>query len=260
MTVPDLAVTEPAGADGAPVVLLGPSLGTASAVLWEDVIPALSRTYRVATWDLPGHGASGPPADPFTVEEIADALAEAIRSFGGPVLAAGVSLGGAVTQALAIRHGELLRAAAVICTAANFAAGADAWHERAAKVRAQGTSVLIGSSAERWFAPGSIAARPDITGRLLHTLADASDEGYAACCEALADFDVREELGSVTVPLLVVYGEEDQATPRANAEEIATTVPGARLVGIADAAHLPTAEKPDEVAAELLAFFEGNAR
>lgn len=260
MTVPDLALTEPVGADGAPIVLLGPSLGTASAVLWEDVIPTLARSYRVATWDLPGHGASAPPADAFTVDEIADALAESIRAFGAPVFAAGVSLGGAVTQALAIRHGDLLRAAAAVCTAANFASGADAWRDRAAKVRAQGTSVLIGSSAERWFAPGSIAARPDITGRLLHTLADASDEGYAACCEALAAFDARERLGSVAVPFLVVYGADDQATPREDAEEIAAAVPGAKIVGISDAAHLAPAEKPDEVAAELNAFFEGSAR
>lgn len=259
MARPDLALTEPVGADGAPIVILGPSLGTASAVLWEDVVPILAQRFRVATWDLPGHGAAKPPESPFSVEDLADALAEAARAFGGqPVFAAGVSLGGAVTQALAIRHGDLLRAAVAVCTAPDFTAGADAWHERAATVRAQGTPVLVRSSAERWFAPGSIEARPDITGRLLHTLSGADDEGYAACCEALAAFDVRDRLGSVGVPLLVMFGSEDQATPRADAEAIAERVPGARLVGIDDAAHLAPAEKPVEVATELVAFFERN--
>ncbi|WP_110590159.1 alpha/beta fold hydrolase [Microbacterium suaedae] len=260
MTIPELSVTEAVGSDDGPVLLLGPSLGTASAVLWEDVLPILARTFRVATWDLPGHGASAPPEAPFTIDDLADALAEAARSFGEPVFAAGVSLGGAVTQALAIRHSDLLRGAAAICTAAAFADGAEAWHERAAQVRAQGTPVLVRSSAERWFAPGSIAARPDITGRLLHTLSDADDEGYALCCEALAGFDVREQLGSVTLPFLVMYGVEDQVTPRAAAEEIADAVPGASLVGIDGAAHLAPAEKPTEVAAELQAFFERSTR
>lgn len=258
MARPELALTEPVGADDAPIVVLGPSLGTAGAVLWEDVVPILAQRFRVVTWDLPGHGASKPPVAPFTVEDLADAVADAIRAFGEPVFAAGVSLGGAVTQALAIRHAELLRAVAVICSSADFASGADAWQERAATVRAQGTPVLIRGSAERWFAPGSIAARPDITGRLLHTLSDADDEGYAACCEALAAFDVRDQLGSVGVPLLAIYGSEDQATPRADAEAIAERVPGARVVGIDDAAHLAPAEKPVEVATELVAFFERN--
>lgn len=260
MTRPDLAVTEPIGADGAPLIVLGPSLGTASAVLWEDVIPILAQRFRVVTWDLPGHGASKPPTAPFTVEDLADAVADALRPLGEPVFAAGVSLGGAVTQALAIRHGDLLRAVAVVCSGPNFAAGAEAWRERAATVRAQGTPVLISGSAGRWFAPGSIAARPDITGRLLHTLSDADDEGYAACCEALAAFDVRDLLGSVTRPMLVMYGSDDTATPKADSEAIAAAVPGARLVGIDDAAHLAPAEKPVEVATELVTFFEGSSR
>ena len=110
------------------------------------------------------------------------------------------------------------------------------------------------------FAPGSIAARPDITGRLLHTLSDADDEGYAACCEALAAFDARDRLGSVDLPTLVMYGSHDQATPRDASEAIAAAVPGARLVGVEDAAHLAPAEKPVEVATELVTFFEGSSR
>ncbi|WP_221583389.1 alpha/beta fold hydrolase [Microbacterium sp. G2-8] len=260
MAIPEIAVTQAIGPEGAPVVLLGPSLGTAGAVLWEDVVPLLAQRFRVATWDLPGHGASAPATGPFTVDDLADALAAHARAFDEPVSIAGVSLGGAVTQSLAIRHPQLLRAAAAICTSANFAAGADAWHERAAKVRQQGTSVLIGSSAERWFAPGSIAARPDITGRLLHTLADADHESYATCCEALATFDVTARLGSVALPFLVMYGSDDQATPPAKSEEIASAIPGATLVGIEDAAHLAPAEKPAEVAAKLAAFFERSTR
>jgi len=255
MTLPDLAVTAPVGPDGAPIVLLGPSLGTAAAVLWEDVVPILSQRYRVSLWDLPGHGASKPASGPFTTEDLADALAGIIRELGAPVYYAGVSLGGAVGQQLVVRHGDLLRAAAIVCSSPKFGTP-EMWTERAAKIRAQGTPVLVSQQAERWFAPGSIAARPAITGRLLHNLSDADDESYALCCEALAAFDVREALRGATTPVLAMYGEHDPVSPRADAELIAGAVADGRVVGIANASHLAPAEKPDEVATELIRFFE----
>ncbi|WP_261167382.1 alpha/beta hydrolase [Microbacterium sp. Marseille-Q6965] len=257
MTLPDLAVTSPVGADGAPIVLLGPSLGTAAAVLWEDVVPILARRYRVSLWDLPGHGASVPARDAFSIADLADALAATIRELGGPIHYAGVSLGGAVGQQLVVSHGDLLRSAAIVCSGAAFG-DPQGWHERAARIRAQGTPVLVAQQSERWFAPGSIAARPVITGRLLHTLADADDESYALCCEALADYDLRAALRDRPTPVLAMYGEYDEVSPRADAELIASTVANGRVVGVADASHLAPAEKPDEVAAELIRFFEEN--
>jgi len=96
MTVPSLAVTEPIGPDGAPLLLLGPSLGT-STILWEDVEPALREHWRVAAWDLPGHGASPAATAPFTVDDLADGVAEVAARLGASrIRYAGVSLGGCV--------------------------------------------------------------------------------------------------------------------------------------------------------------------
>jgi len=252
----DLAVTEPQGAEGAPVVVLGPSLGTAAATLWEDVVPTLAQRYRVVLWDLPGHGASAPASEAFTTENLADVLAERFAGLG-PVFYAGVSLGGAVGQQLVVRRPELLRAAAIVCSSPKFGT-AESWAERAAQVRAQGTPVLVRGSAERWFAPGSIAARPVITGKLLHNLSDADDESYAKCTEALAAYDVREALVGAATPVLAMYGEYDEVSPLADQELIAGAVANGRIVRIDDAAHLAPAEKPAEVAAELIRFFEEN--
>ena len=55
MTAPSIALTAPVGPEGAPLVVLGPSLGT-STILWEQVMPQLAQRYRVVAWDLPGHG------------------------------------------------------------------------------------------------------------------------------------------------------------------------------------------------------------
>ena len=256
MTVPRIAMTTPVGAAEAPLVVLGPSLGT-STILWEDVAPTLAADYRVVAWDLPGHGEAPAPEAPFTVGEIADAVAEGIRALGGaPVLYAGVSLGGAVGLELALRHPELVARAAIVASGAQLG-DPEAWHERAAQARSQSTSSLIVGSAQRWFAPDSIARRPELTGRLLHALQNADDDGYARCCEALASYDVRGSLSSISLPILAAWGELDAVAPEAKAIEIAEGVRDGRAVRIDGAAHLPPAEQPDATARLLQEFFEG---
>lgn len=255
MTVPVITFTEPAGAVGAPLVVLGPSLGTSS-ILWEDVVPLLASDYRVVAWDLPGHGASPAASASFSVVDLADAVAGQASSLseGKPFLYAGVSLGGAVGLALALRHPSLIRRAAIVASGAKLGEPAG-WEERAAQVRSQSTSSVIGGSAQRWFAPDSIARRPDISGRLLHVLQDADDESYALCCEALAAYDVRSVLETIGMPVLAVWGEHDVVAPEEKAVEISTGVSDGAIALIADAAHLPPAEQPAAVAAVLLDFF-----
>ncbi len=256
MTVPAIALTEPIGPDGAPLLVLGPSLGT-STILWENTIPALAERYRVVAWDLPGHGASGPARDSFTVAELADAVADAVRGLGADrILYAGVSLGGAVGQELCLRHPDLVRAAAIIASGAQIG-DPQAWHDRAAQVREQSTSTLIIGSAQRWFAPDSVAREPELSGRLLHVLQEADDESYALCCEALAGHDVRGRLGEIGVPVIAVWGEHDGVAPEAKAVEIAEGVRDGRTARVADAAHLPPAEQPAATAALLREFFDG---
>lgn len=259
MTVPQIAMTAPVGPTGAPLVVLGPSLGT-STILWEDVVPVLAVDYRVVAWDLPGHGASSPAAEPFTVGELADAVAARVRDLSDePIRYAGVSLGGAVGLELSLRHPELVDRAAIVASGAQLG-DASAWHDRAAQARTQSTSSLIVGSAQRWFAPDSIARRPELTGRLLHALQDADDDSYARCCEALADYDVRAQLPSIGLPVLAAWGEFDAVAPEAKAIEIAEGVRDGRAVRIDGAAHLPPAEQPEATARLLQEFFEGTNR
>lgn len=252
MTVPDIRLTPAVGAAGRPLLVLGPSLGT-STILWEDVVPALSETYRVVAWDVPGHGASPSPSAPFTVGELADAVAFAVEE--PRFFYAGVSLGGATGLELLLRHPERVDAAAILASGARLGEP-DGWHARAAQVRQQGTSSMVSGSASRWFAPDSIARRPVLSGRLLHALQDADDEGYARCCEALAAFDVRDALGSIGTPVTALWGEFDVVATEENALEIARSVRDGRAHRIDGAAHLLPAERPDAVIAALRTFFD----
>ena len=135
-------------------------------------------------------------------------------------LYAGVSLGGATGLELGLRHPDLVSALAIVASGAQLGEPTG-WHERAATVRAQSTSVLVIPSAQRWFAPGSIEREPDLSGRLLHALRDADAESYALCCEALAAYDVRDRLGEIGAPVVALWGEHDAVAPEAKALEIA---------------------------------------
>ncbi|MFI1444936.1 bifunctional 3-oxoadipate enol-lactonase/4-carboxymuconolactone decarboxylase PcaDC [Streptomyces fructofermentans] len=238
----------------APPLLLAPSLGTSTA-LWDKVAPELSVTHRVVRWDLPGHGRSpaaliGPGA---TVADLAALVLALADSLGLDRFSyAGVSLGGAVGLHLAVHHPERIDRLAVVCSSAHFN-GPGPWRERAAKVRAEGLDELARGAHARWFTPGFTV--PELVED--HRTADSG--AYAACCDALAAFDIRELLPRIVAPTLLVAGREDPATPPAHLREIADAVPGAALVEIPGASHLAPAERPEAVLAALRAHLGGDA-
>ncbi|MGW7255508.1 bifunctional 3-oxoadipate enol-lactonase/4-carboxymuconolactone decarboxylase PcaDC [Streptomyces sp. NPDC054834] len=242
------------GPVSAPPLLLGPSLGTSYA-LWDAVAPELSVTHRVVRWDLPGHGGSaadliGPGA---TVGDLAGLVLALADSLGIDRFAyAGVSLGGAVGLHLAVHHPERLSSLAVICSSAHFG-GEQPWRERAERVRREGLEGLAESADARWFTPGFTVPR------LVSDHRNADPEGYAACCDALAAFDLRDRLAAIAVPTLLVAGRQDPATPPAHLREIADAVPDATLVELPGASHLAPAQCPDAVLTALRTHFDGTA-
>ncbi|MER5435490.1 3-oxoadipate enol-lactonase [Streptomyces sp. NPDC002588] len=243
------------GPASAPPLLLGPSLGTSYA-LWDQVAPELSITHRVVRWDLPGHG--GSPADLIgpgaTVGDLAGLVLELADSLGLERFGyAGVSLGGAVGLHLALHHPERVSCLAVICSSAHFN-GSRPWEERAALVRSEGLGTLAENADARWFTPGFTVPR------LIADHRDADPEAYAACCDALGAFDVRERLAEISVPTLLIAGRQDPATPPAHLREIADGVRHATLVEIPGASHLAPAERPEAVLTALRAHFDGGAR
>jgi len=258
VTVPRIVATAHESNAAGPLLLLGPSLGSDAAILWELVVPRLADRYRLVSWDLPGHGASPATSEPFTVGELADAVALLAAELDAPrTCYAGVSIGGGTGLELALRYPERFERVALVCS--NFRFGGDAWpetwRERAATVEAQSTSALIIASAQRWFTPESIAAHPETTGRLLHALQDADDATYMLCCEALALFDDEARLPEITVPILNLWGDRDETISREHAARLAATVQDGRFEVLAGAAHLGTVDQPEAVATALIEFF-----
>ncbi|MFF6947384.1 3-oxoadipate enol-lactonase [Streptomyces iakyrus] len=238
------------GPSSAPPLLLGPSLGTSYA-LWDAVAPELSISHRVVSWDLPGHGgsAAGLIKAGATVGDLAGLVLALADSLGIERFAyAGVSLGGAVGLHLAVHHPQRLASLAVICSSAHFN-GSRPWEERAALVRREGLAGLAENADARWFAGDFTVPR------LVRDHRDADPGAYAACCDALAAFDLRDRLTEIAVPALLIAGREDPATPPAHLREIADAVPGATLVELPGASHLAPAQCPEAVLTALRAHF-----
>ncbi|MEU3479882.1 3-oxoadipate enol-lactonase [Streptomyces sp. NPDC033753] len=259
------------GPADAPVLILGPSLGTSLAV-WDAQVPALARRHRVIRYDLPGHGATPrgalgdtAPGAPLTgapdapapgatgMADLAALVLDLADRLGVERFAyAGISLGGAIGAHLAVHHPERVTRLALVCSSARFGEP-DGWRDRAALVREKGTAAVAPAAPGRWFTPDF--AGTHTAGRLVDDLLAADPEGYAACCDALAAYDLRDELARITAPTLVLAGRADPATPPAHARELADGIPDASLLELAGAAHLAPAERPEAVLSALLGHF-----
>jgi 3-oxoadipate enol-lactonase len=241
------------GPSDAPVLVLGPSLGT-DLGLFDAQARALADHHRVIRFDLRGHGGSPVVPGPYTVADLADDVRRLLDGLGVDRFAyAGVSLGGAIGLQLAVTLPERVTRLIVMASAARFP-DPPSWRARAERVRAEGTEFLVPSRIGAWVTPGFAEAHPEETERLLGMLRSTPPEGYAACCETIESFDVRERLSEIIAPTLVIAGADDPATPPDTVRQVADGIAGARFVVVPDASHLVSAEQPEEVTAEIRRF------
>ncbi len=239
------------GPEGAPVVVLSNSLGTTQE-LWERQLPALAQHFRILTYDHPGHGSSPLPELPCTVESLAHTLLALLDELEVErVSLCGVSLGGMVGMALALAAPERVERLVLACTSA-YLGPPEGWTERARIVRSEGMAAIADSVVGRWFTPAFARDEPETVARFRAMLAATAPEGYARCCEAIGAWDARERISAIAVPVLVVAGEDDPATPVEHAELIAARVAGSRLVVLEGAAHLANVERSDAFTAAVL--------
>jgi 3-oxoadipate enol-lactonase len=239
------------GPEYAPVLVLANSLGTTLS-MWDDQAPALRDRFRLLRYDHRGHGGSTVPPGPYGIEDLGrDVLALLNRLEIERVSFCGLSIGGMVGMWLAGEAPEHVERLVLCCTSARFAPP-ETWEERAQTVREDGLGAIADAVLERWFTPDFRTYRPDAfewAGRMLR---ETPAEGYAGCCEAIRDADMRDRLGAVRAPTLVVAGADDPAAPPEQAELITRSIPDARLVVIGQAAHLANVERPREVARTVL--------
>jgi 3-oxoadipate enol-lactonase len=235
------------GPDGASVVVLANPIGTTLGV-WDAQAAVLRRHFRVLRFNTRGHGTGPAPPGPYSLAELGTDVLDLLNAYGVTTAAfCGVSLGGMTGLWLAANAPERISALVVCCTAITPMPSRQAWLDRAALVRAEGTAAIAGLMPARWFTPGFIARSPDAVSRVVEMLLAIDPEGYASCGEAIADMDLRPVLGSVKVPTLVIAGDQDPAAPPWQCAACARGIPDARLRVIRGASHLAHVEAPGQV-------------
>jgi len=234
----------------APVLVLGNSLGT-SAEAWDRQVPALSQSFTLVRYELPGHGGSDALPGPYTIAELGAGVLALLDALGIERAGyCGISLGGMIGMWLAANAPGRIAALGLVCTAAHLPPAGD-WRERAARVRTAGMASISGAVISRWFTPAYAALAPAVIAGFQTTLERTDPAGYAGCCEAIADMDLRPDLAAITAPTLVIAGADDPATPPACGAAIASRIDGARLEVIPGAAHLAAVSAADPVTAAL---------
>jgi 3-oxoadipate enol-lactonase len=245
------------GPDEAPPIVLLCSLGS-TAAMWAPQREELAGDFRVITVDTRGHGGSPIPDGPYTVGDLGGDVLETLDALGVTRAAfVGVSLGGATATWIALHAPERVGALALLCTSARFG-DPEPWHERAATVRSGGAEAVADAVVGRWFSPRYAQAEPATVGRMRDMIASTPAEGYAACCEAIAGWDVVDDLPRIAAPTLVVGGAEDPATPPEHQEILARGIPGAHLEIVEDAAHLASYQRPEIVTPLIREHVKGN--
>lgn len=224
--------------------------------MWSGVARLLSDRYRVLKLDLPGRGGT-PSAGSPGMESYADFVEAVIRQAGEPVGLAGFSMGGYVALALMKRHPSEVRALALVDTraSADDDAGKAKRDEAIAKVEADGVAPIADAMLGKLLAPSS-ASKADLVERVRRIILRQRPETVAADLVAMKERpDSSASLREITVPTLVVVGDQDVLTPPADSQTMVDAVPGARLVTVPEAGHLTPVEQPKAVARALSEFF-----
>lgn len=233
------------GTDDAPAIVMMHSLGSDGS-MWAPQIEALVPEFRIIAVDTRGHGRSDAPAGPYAVEELArDVLAVADDVGLTQFHAVGLSLGGQMAMWLAISAPDRLRSVVLANTAAKLGTH-EMWQARIEAVTDDGMTSIRDAVLARWFAAGFPERHPDWFAQA-QSVFDATDPaGYAGCCAALRDSDLRDAVGGITAPTLVIGGEFDLATPPAEAQWLREHIAGSRLTIFDDAGHLSNLDRaPD---------------
>lgn len=235
-----------------PVVILSHSLG-ASMAMWDEQVEALAAHFAVVRYDTRGHGASDAPAGDYSLDRLGcDVLAVMDHLGIASARFCGLSLGGMTGQWLGVNASERIERLVIANSSAHMGP-AEGWQQRIVMVRESGMAAVASVVLERCFTPDFLTAGGLGVQRTRARLLATDPDGYAGCCAAIRDMDLRPIISLVRAPTLVIAGAQDPATPPTHSELIQSRITGARLVTL-DAAHLSNIEQPEAFNAALGEF------
>ena len=231
---------EAIGRRSATPVLMIQGLG-ADKHLWDLQRYVFATRYRVIAHDNRGAGRSDKPFGSYSLEQMADD-AIAVLDHAGIETAhvVGASMGGAISQVLALMHPHRIRSLSLVCTScSNHQWRRDLLSSWAAIAQDQGMGAMTAQAARWVIGPRSLRRVLPAFGWLGPIATSRPSHGFAAQVQAIlaADDTLRDQLGSIDVPTAVIVGNQDVLTPRGDSEELADLIPTAELSVLSGAAH-----------------------
>jgi 3-oxoadipate enol-lactonase len=225
------------------VLVLSNSLGTDFS-MWDTQISELQLRFRILRYDTRGHGQSSVTPGDYTIEQISRDVLGLLDSLGlDRVHFCGLSMGGMIGMWLGIHAPNRLHRL-VLCNTAARIGTTEIWNTRIAAARKHGMKSVAAAVIERWFTPEFRASHADQVARAQQMLENSPPAGYAACCAAIRDMDLREAVARIEIPTLAIYGGRDPVIPVSDAQFLAQQICGSESVEL-PAAHLSNIEQAD---------------
>lgn len=248
---------ELSGADG-PVVVFSNSLG-ADLSMWDPQIPQLSKKCRVLRYDTRGHGQSSATPGPYSIDQLGRDVLDLTAALNiDKFYFCGLSLGGLTGMWLGVHAADRVQSL-VLCSTAAKIGTEQTWNTRIETIRQDGMKPIAQATMERWFTARFREQRPEVVARIRKIFESANVEGYAGCCGALRDADLRESIAVIRAATLVVSATHDPATPPSDGHFLRDHIPGARYLEL-DAAHLSNIEQTERFTHEVERFLLSQIR
>jgi pimeloyl-ACP methyl ester carboxylesterase len=231
---------------------------------WYGQLEHFSDKFCAVTWDARGYGASDDSPQTLKFSDYAGDLLRLLDHLKAErAHLVGLSMGGMIVQDFYSRYANRVATLSLVDTSAGFGAASE---EAKRDFLARRLDPLEKGLTTKDIAPGVVEvlaskyATPAQREQLIASLSALRVEPYKQALHAIVTTDFRSTLPKITVPTLVIVGDEDIVTPPPASEFLAKSIPGAALIRIPQAGHLTNLEKPEEFNAALRPFLEQHAQ
>jgi 3-oxoadipate enol-lactonase len=214
--------------------------------LWRYQVPTLATRFRTIAIDIRGHGSSPKPPGPYSVPLFAADVVALLDQLGIERASfIGLSMGGGISQTLALQHAERVQSIALVSTSSTFPQTTrDRFHSRAATAEGEGMEPIVESLIERWFSARSRAEHPDEVELTRATVLANDPFAFAAAARANAQRDWTDALDTIRCPVLFIGGADDPGDARRSATTFAEHLPQLEAHILENASHLLPVEQP----------------
>src|SRR5882724_13253067 len=227
---------------------------------WDGQLEHFSNRFCAVTWDACGYGASSDPPQTLKFSDFADDLRRLLDHLKAErAHLVGLSMGGMIVQDFYGRYPERVATLALVDTSSGFGGVPE---EVRRDFLARRLDPLEKGLTPADIAPGVVevlvgkGASAAVREQMRASMAALRTASYKQALHAIVTTDFRSVLPKITVPTLVIVGEEDIVTPPSASEFLAKNTPGAMLVKIPGAGHLTNLERPEVFHAALEPFLD----